>query len=78
MECPQVANGGDVLQLGRIAANILNKQLRTADKEWSSSLGVSVWLTTPHSKESLLGKTTRSLGLGRIRWINDLSERKLI
>jgi len=24
----------------RVAANILNKQLQTADKEWSSSLGV--------------------------------------
>jgi len=24
----------------RVAANILNKQSRTADKEWSSSLGV--------------------------------------
>jgi hypothetical protein len=28
------------LQLWRVAANILNKQLRTADKGWSSSLGV--------------------------------------
>jgi hypothetical protein len=28
------------LQLWRVAANILNKQSRTADKGWSSSLGV--------------------------------------
>jgi hypothetical protein len=27
------------LQLWRVAANILNKQSRTADKGWSSSLG---------------------------------------
>jgi len=31
------------LQMWRVAVNILDKQLRTADKVWSSSLGVSVW-----------------------------------
>jgi hypothetical protein len=35
----QVADG-DGLQIWRLAANILNKQSRTADKGWSSSLGV--------------------------------------
>jgi hypothetical protein len=33
-------DGGDGLQIWRVAANILNKQSRTADKGWSSSLGV--------------------------------------
>jgi hypothetical protein len=33
----QVADGGDALQIWRVAANILNKQSRTADKGWSSS-----------------------------------------
>jgi hypothetical protein len=37
----QVADGGDGLQRRRVAANILNKQSRAADKEWSSSLGVA-------------------------------------
>jgi hypothetical protein len=37
---PQVAAGGDGLQIWRVAANILNKQSRTADRGWSSSLGV--------------------------------------
>jgi hypothetical protein len=37
---PQVAGGGDALQFWRVAANILNKQSRTADKGWFSSLGV--------------------------------------
>jgi len=37
---PQVADGGDGLQIWRVDASILNKQLRTADKGWSSSLGV--------------------------------------
>jgi hypothetical protein len=40
MARPQVADEGDVLQVWRVAANILNKQSRTADKRWSSSLGV--------------------------------------
>jgi hypothetical protein len=32
MARPQVADGGDALQIGRVAANILNKQSRTADR----------------------------------------------
>jgi hypothetical protein len=40
MACPQVANGGNTLQVWRVAVNILNKQSRTADKGWPSSLGV--------------------------------------
>jgi hypothetical protein len=40
MARPQVADGGDTLQVWRVAANILNKQLPTADKGWPSSLGV--------------------------------------
>jgi hypothetical protein len=37
---PRVADRGDGLQIWRVAANILNKQSRTADSGWSSSLGV--------------------------------------
>jgi hypothetical protein len=40
MARPQVEDGGDALQVRRVAANILNKQLRAADKGWSSSLGI--------------------------------------
>jgi hypothetical protein len=40
MARPQVADGGDSLQVWRVTANILNKQSRTADKGWSSSWGV--------------------------------------
>jgi hypothetical protein len=40
MARPQVADGRDALQVWRVAANILNKQSRTADKKWSSSWGV--------------------------------------
>jgi hypothetical protein len=35
----QVVDGGDGLQVRRVAVYILNKQLRTADKGRSSSLG---------------------------------------
>jgi len=37
---PRVTDGGDGLQIRRIAVNILNKQSQTADKGLSSSLGV--------------------------------------
>jgi hypothetical protein len=40
MARPQVADGGDGLQIWRVAANIFNKQSRTGDRGWSSSLGV--------------------------------------
>jgi hypothetical protein len=40
MARPHVAAGGDSLQMWRVDANILNKQSRTADRRWSSSLGV--------------------------------------
>jgi hypothetical protein len=40
MACPQAADGGMASWMWRAAVNILNKQLRTADKGWSSSLGV--------------------------------------
>jgi hypothetical protein len=36
----QVADEGDSLQIWRLAAKILNKQSRTADKGWFSSLKV--------------------------------------
>jgi hypothetical protein len=32
MACPQVGDGGDSLQILRVAANILNKQSQTAKK----------------------------------------------
>jgi hypothetical protein len=36
----QVADGGNTLHVWRVAANILNKQARTADKGCPSSSGV--------------------------------------
>jgi hypothetical protein len=40
MAHPKVADGRDGLQILRVAATILNKQSRTADKRWSYRLGV--------------------------------------
>jgi hypothetical protein len=40
MAHPKVADGGEGLRIRRVAANILSKQSRAADKGWSSSLGV--------------------------------------
>jgi hypothetical protein len=61
------SSGG--LQIWRIAANILNKQSRTADKWWPSSLGVGRGLTTPHRKnkvtKSYKGPRTWTDALGR-------------
>jgi hypothetical protein len=47
MARPQVADGGDGLQIWRVSANILNKQSRTADRGWSTSLGVGRGANNP-------------------------------
>lgn len=48
-----LATDGDDLQIWRVEANIQNEQSRTAEKRWSSSVGLT------HRKESLLRNTTR-------------------
>jgi hypothetical protein len=52
MARPQVVDGGDGLQIWMVAANILHKQSRIADREWFFSLGVGRGLTTPPHKKS--------------------------
>jgi hypothetical protein len=52
MAHPWVAGGGDGLQICTVATNLLNKQLQTADKEWSSSLRLGDGLTTTRRKET--------------------------
>jgi hypothetical protein len=46
----QVADRGDGLQIWTVAANILNKQSRTADRGWPSSVELGGGLTTPTVK----------------------------
>jgi hypothetical protein len=59
---PQVADREDGLQVWRVAASILNKQSRIANKRCSSPQRII-----------LLWNATNGLGLRRILWINDLS-----
>ena len=61
----------------RVAANVLNKQSRTADKRWSSGLGVG-WGANNSSllKRILLWNIHRqSLGPGLILWYDLSNER---
>jgi hypothetical protein len=51
MARPQVVDGGDGLQIWRVAANILTKQSRTADKGGPPAWGLGVGLATPHRKK---------------------------
>jgi hypothetical protein len=63
MARPQVADGGEGLQIWRVAANILNNQSQAADKGWTSRLGLGVGLLTPHRKESnVLRNVSKCLG----------------
>jgi hypothetical protein len=64
-----VADRGDGLQIWRVAANILNKQSRTVDRGWHSSLGVGRGTNNPHRKTLyLLRSMYKDLGNGRILW----------
>jgi hypothetical protein len=51
---PQVADGRNSLQIWKVSANILNKQLRTADRGRSSSLGMGLF--AEHRILSLVSK----------------------
>jgi hypothetical protein len=51
-------------QILRTAANILNKQSLTAEKEWSSAWGLGDGLTTPHHKNSMFRSVTQRIGAG--------------
>jgi hypothetical protein len=48
--CPQVVVAEGGLQMFSVFMSILNKQLQTANKEWSSSLEVGKVLTTRYHK----------------------------
>jgi hypothetical protein len=67
---PQVADGGDNLQIWKVAAKIVNKQSRTADNGWSSSLGVGREAITPHRKDKLVTKSHK----GPRAWTDSLDK----
>jgi hypothetical protein len=53
MARPQVADGGDGLQIWRVAADILNQQLRSADQSRPAAWGLGVDLTTHPKKKNI-------------------------
>jgi len=61
----------------RIAANILNKQSRTADKGWSSSLGVGQGANSSSTLKHILLRNIhrQSLGPGLTLWYDLSNER---
>jgi hypothetical protein len=59
MARPLVADGGDGLQLWRVAANILDKQSPTAENWWSSRLLVGRCSNNSSRKECLLRNITK-------------------
>jgi hypothetical protein len=62
MAHPRVANGGDIW---RVAAGILNKESRTADRGWPSSLWVGRIVNKSLSQNVMLRKFYMSLGVER-------------
>jgi hypothetical protein len=58
---PRNADGGVGLQIRRVAANILNKQARTAEKGSFSSLRVGRRTTPHHKRTNLLQNVTQGL-----------------
>jgi hypothetical protein len=50
MARPQVADGGDGLQIWRVAAIILNKKSRSANREWLCILKRWAGADNPHCK----------------------------
>jgi len=66
MERPQVADGGTPA-IWRVDVNILNKQSRTADKGWSTSLGVARGANNASpQKLTMLRNISQGLGLGLV------------
>jgi hypothetical protein len=62
---------GDGLWIWRVAANILNKQSRTADEGWSSNSRLGMGLTTPRQKNKIVTKCHK----GPRSWTNSLDKR---
>jgi len=76
MARPQVADGG-MAPIWSVAANILNKQSRTADIGWSYSLGVGQGVNSSSLLNCILLRNIhrQSLGPGLIVWYDLSNER---
>lgn len=60
IKCPQTVDGGYSFHTWKVVTNTLNKKSHTAQKEWSSTLGL-VKLRTSYSKESARNKKLHTL-----------------
>jgi hypothetical protein len=87
MERPGVADGGDGFPIRRVAANILNKQSRTCDKELSSTLRFGRGANKSLTQETICYKLSHRVsdlnGLfektsSSKKWIRDLENRMLV
>jgi hypothetical protein len=65
MPRPQVADGGDGLQIWRVAANIPNKQSWTADNGWFSSLELERGANNSLFKNKLLTSNHKGAGIAQ-------------
>jgi hypothetical protein len=75
----QVADGGETFQMLKVGVTIVNTQLRTADKGWSSSMGMDFGLTTPHGKyQNVLKCYIRSENAKETNNLEDLNADGLI
>ena len=74
---PQVADGEDGHHIWTAAPSILYRQSWTADKVWSSSLGVGRAANKPSPYKQHSTNCSKSLILEKIVW-NDISYVKLI
>jgi hypothetical protein len=73
MARPQVADGGDALQVWRVAVNILNRQSRTAYKGGPPAWRLGVRLTTNRKKYTCYERSQEASDLDGMDWI-DLAE----
>jgi hypothetical protein len=70
----QVADGGNTLKTWRVAAYTLDKQLQTANKVRSSSLGVGWQDNNSLLKSSLLQNVTQNLNFDRFYGMSQATE----
>jgi len=64
---PRIAHGAGDLQIRTIAENILNEELRTADKRWSTAMGVRQGAKNSSQKKfDTLQNVAQGLGPGRV------------